>query len=269
MKRIFLVAFCIIFIFLLASCSCQKEKEIENPLVRVVDGVKYSISISGDYYVVIGLENQNMTEVVIKSQIENLPVKTVGNIAFQGCDRIKSITVPNGIITIGEKAFANCHSLQRVIVGKDVTGISPDAFESCDSLLSIEVDEGSSSFKSIDGNLYTKDGKTLLRYAIGKTNGVFSVPQGVIQIGSVSFADADNLTKVILPNSVTTIGNYAFMSCYNLKSIEIPSSVTKIGAYAFSLNEMLTIYCQVNIQPDTWDAKWNIDECPVEWGWES
>ncbi|MBR2904003.1 MAG: leucine-rich repeat domain-containing protein [Clostridia bacterium] len=100
-------------------------------------------------------------------------------------------------------------------------------------MTSIEVDENNTAYKSIDGNLYTKDGKTLLQYAIGKTATTFIVSDAVTSIGSYAFEDCDGLTSVTIGKSVTSIGAYAFARCSSLTSIVIPDSVTSIGSYAF------------------------------------
>jgi hypothetical protein len=121
-----------------------------------------------------------------------------------------------------------------------VTSIDDSSFEYCCSLTSIEVDENNTAYKSIDGNLYTKDGKTLIKYAIGKTATSFTIPNNVTSIGSGAFSDCDNLTSVEIPNSVTSIGEYAFYECYNLTSVEIGNSVTSIGYGAFSDCDNLT-----------------------------
>ena len=113
-------------------------------------------------------------------------------------------------------------------------------FRYCDSLTSIIVDVSNEKYKSIDGNLYTKDGKTLIQYAIGKKDTSFIIPDGVTSIGNEAFYDCDSLTNITIPSSVTSIGDYAFYGCDSLTSITIPSSVTSIGWYAFYSCDSLT-----------------------------
>ena len=106
-------------------------------------------------------------------------------------------------------------------------------FENCGSLTSITVSEDNANFKDIDGNLYTKDGKTLLQYAIGKKGTSFTIPNGVETIGSYAFEGCDSLTSVIIGDSVTSIGFGAFWGFDSLTSIVIGDSVTFIDDYAF------------------------------------
>ena len=56
---------------------------------------------------------------------------------------------------------------------------------------------------------------------------------GLTNIGDSAFANAGQLTSIILPNSLVSIGGGAFYSCVSLPSITIPDSVTFIGAGAF------------------------------------
>lgn len=72
------------------------------------------------------------------------------------------------------------------------------------------------AYKSIDGNLYSKDSKTFIQYAIGKANKTFSVPETVTDIGNFSFAYCGSLTSVTIPDSVTSIGEKAFSDCCSL-----------------------------------------------------
>ncbi len=132
----------------------------------------------------------------------------IGSFAFSGYDALTSVTIPDGVRTIGAGAFS-----------------------SCSALTSITVDENNANYKSIDGNLYTKDGKTFLQYSIEKTETEFTIPDGVTVIEYGAF-QGSSLTRITIPDSVTTIGDYAFAAC-SFTSITIPDSVTTIGSYAF------------------------------------
>ena len=109
--------------------------------------------------------------------------------------------------------IGTCTATEIVIDGYNglpVTSIGDDAFYDCDSLTSITVDANNSTYKSIDGNLYSKDGKRLIQYAIGKTDISFATPDSVTSIGDWVFYDCDSLTSVTIGNSVTSIGSSAF-----------------------------------------------------------
>ena len=166
-------------------------------------------------------------------------VKSIGKMAFLGCQKLTSITIPNSVTSIGDNAFYNCTGLTGVTIPDSVTSIGYGPFGTCFSLTSIIVDKNNANYKSTNGNLYTKDGKTLIQYAAGKTDTSFAIPNGVTNIGGDAFSGS-NLTYVTIPSGVTSIGDWAFNDCLNLTSITIPDSVISIGNYAFALCESLT-----------------------------
>ena len=167
-------------------------------------------------------------------------VTSIGDYAFLSCYSLASITIGNSVTSIGDRAFHHCSSLTSITIPDSVTSIGYMAFSGCSSLTEINVNANNACYSSIDGNLYSKDKKTLIQYAAGKTATSFVIPNSVTSIGEGAFAGCHNLTRITIPDSVTSIGYYAFEYCYNLKSITIPDSVTSIGYYAFSNCSRLT-----------------------------
>ena len=195
-------------------------------------------------------------------------VKFIGGGAFSGCDSLTSIETGDSVTSIGNGAFSGCDSLTSVIMGNSVTSIGDGAFYNCTSLASIEVDTNNQNYKSIDGNLYSKDGTTLIQYAIGKTNTSFTIPNSVRIISNLAFSHCTFLTSIEIPDLVTRIGSFAFQNCTSLTSIEIPDSVRRIANQAFDGCTSLTIYCEAESQPSGWDSSWNNSICPVVWGYK-
>ncbi len=123
-----------------------------------------------------------------------------------------------------------------IIVPDYVTSIGSYAFQDCTSLTSITVAEENTAYKSVDGNLYTKDGKTLIQYAFGKKDTSFTVPDGVTSIGNSAFEDCSSLTSVVIPDSVKTIGSNAFRDCASLTSVKYRGTETQWNAISKESN---------------------------------
>ena len=95
-----------------------------------------------------------------------------------------------------------------------------------------EVDPENPRFKSVDGVLLSKDGKTLYRYSPAKTAASYRVPDGVERVGERAFAGA-RFESVELPASLKTIEKEAFSKCDALKSVSIPRGVVELGESVF------------------------------------
>ena len=130
-------------------------------------------------------------------------------------------------------------SIKKVVINNGVTSIGSGAFSYCTGLTSINVAEDNLNYASIDGVLYSKDKKTLIKCPEGKT-GSITIPNSVTSIGSRAFSRCTGLTSVTIPNSVTSIGDWAFYGCSGLTSVTIPNSVTSIGEEAFQYCSGLT-----------------------------
>jgi uncharacterized repeat protein (TIGR02543 family) len=153
-------------------------------------------------------EYELLTNLVIPDSVTE--IKTY---AFCYCKDLTSVTIGNSVTSIGDYAFYGCTGLTSVTIGKGLTDISEGAFDDCDNLVSINVDEDNLVYKSIDGNLYSKDGTILILYAIGKTNESF-----------------------MIPNSVTDINDSVFALCYNLKYIFISKEKDSISGAPWGSN---------------------------------
>ena len=167
-------------------------------------------------------------------------VKTIDRAAFKYCTSLTNIIIPDSVTTIGEETFLGCSVLTKVTIGNGLTNIGETAFQSCNSITNIEVNIDNSVYKSIEGNLYSKDGKILINYATGKNTTFFTIPDGVENIYDYAFFDCDSLKSVMIPDSVTIISDRAFNDCDSLTNITIGTSVTSIGDYAFSSCNNLT-----------------------------
>ena len=146
-------------------------------------------------------------------------VTSIGERAFDGCSSLTGVVIPDGVTSIGERAFYDCSSLTNIVIPNSVTCIGDRTFYNCTSLASIKVNSNNVNYKDIDGDLYTKDGKTLIQYAIGKKDTSFVIPDSVTSIGDRAFYNGTNLTSVVIGANVAKIGNLAFENCNNITNI--------------------------------------------------
>ena len=183
-------------------------------------------------------------------------VTKIGIEAFADCRNLTSVTFEtvNGAepLTIASRAFLNCASLEKITLPKtlaeialtkySVTGtvVSVDtaenAFIGCTSLSSIHVASGNAAYKSVEGVLFSADGKTLLSCPATQV-GKFSIPIGTKTIAPGAFVGCDGITEVTIPNTVTNIGEYAFFDLKNNLSRVVFSGNSfndvTVGKYAF------------------------------------
>lgn len=212
-------------------------------------GLEYTLSEDKTHYIVSGIGVCEDADIVIPDVYENLPVEEIGDGAFYFRDEvtneelssyITSVTIFGGVKNIGAEAFRHNLSLKSINLGSGLKGIGDRAFFDCASLTEISVPENSESYKSVDGNLYSKDGSEFVLYALGKSETEFSVPDGVTAIGDCAFVSAPSLVSVALPDGLKSIGCDSFGCCFSLVSVNIPDGVTTIGEMALRACVSLT-----------------------------
>ena len=186
---------------------------------------------------------KNLTTIEIPSKIDDVNITEIGAAAFNNCDKLTSISIPNSVTKIGNNAFYYCSELTEITIPASVELIDYCAFMNCGKLTSIELPSkltevanglfnGCSGLTSIAiPNSVTKIGD----YAFYRCSSLttFTIPSDVTSIGSYAFQDCSKLASISIPSKVATIGEKAFRGCSNLTEIMIPSSVTSIGQYVF------------------------------------
>jgi hypothetical protein len=180
--------------------------------------------------------------------------------ALSFTDKVKSIYIGNDVTEIRMGAFAGCTSLESVHIGSRVRKIAlfddgASAFEGNKNLKSITVDEDNPFFTSIDGNLYTKDGKRLLVYCLGKEETTFTIPDSVTEIEYELFKDCDNLLEINTGNGLKNVSYGYFDGCKNLTTLNVGTGVEAI--YGLSLNNLTKLE---NINVSEGNAHYKTDE---------
>lgn len=180
---------------------------------------------------------KNLNSVTIPST-----VKTIGIRSFYGT-KISKITVPSKTKTIGQGAFGSCKSLKTIVmpgdfklkleedtddklwyVASDQSAVDTITFNTKLKLANVSylsannlvVAKNDPSYQSIEGVIYTKDGKGIVR-----------VPQKRTELKIKDGCTEFNMQSVLY-NSTDSEGD-EFNNCSKLKKIVIPSSVKSIN----------------------------------------
>ncbi len=186
---------------------------------------------------------QNLVSVEFE---ENSKLNFIGASAFSYCSGLSSINLPESLVTLSPYAFNFCTNLEEVYVGKNVKQIGFHAFASCSRLMAITISPENAGYKTIDGNVYSKDETTFVRYCFGKNEEEFTLKSGVTSIYESAF-DATELNhslKILnLPDTLTHINDYAFK--------ELDAELTIPASVSYLSNNALTYY---------WGKEFKVDE---------
>ncbi len=158
-------------------------------------------------------------------------ITTIPSQAFQQCTYLAGITLPSGITELGTSCFQYCSKLKTLNLPEGITSLPmyfmdgtaiesiqiPASLTTFDdwalygahsSLTEITVAAGNTNFKSVDGVLFSYDGKSLWWYPKGRT-GSYTIPSGTEKLTGYCFEEA-KLTSVTIPASVTSMVYRAF-----------------------------------------------------------
>jgi hypothetical protein len=141
------------------------------------------------------------------------------------------VVIGDKVEVIEDNNFKDCANLTSIVIGASVAEIGQYSLWGNDLLANIDVADANAYFKDVDGDLYTKDGKTLLKYSVGKAATAFVSPEGLETVAEKAFDHANNLTSVEI--DCKTIGKMAFSFCTNLTSVKLGDEVTEIGEQTF------------------------------------
>ena len=223
----------------------DNTSEIKVATSDVVDKIStlsagaYKLIVTGaiDNSILVSLKtamNNNPEALITLDLSETTGLTCIDEYAFQNCNNLTNVTIPNSVTSIGDSAFWGCRKLISINIPKSVTEVSYYAFIYCNSLTNFDVDTNHKNFSTSDDgkSLYNKDKTELIAYP--GASGNITILDGVTSIHHGIFNYNSDLTSVVIPDSVTEIYDNAFGSCINLTKVIIPDSVTTIGNGAFS-----------------------------------
>lgn len=242
------------------GCTNLTNISIPNSITSVDIGAFYECSNVhyNEYNDILYLGNEQNPYLVMCSVNDSLKetyilhenVKVISDFAFQDCEKLLELQIPQSVNNIGYGAFAGCRNLISISLPQGVMRIEDETFANCASLTKVEIP---CSIHSIEGSAF--NGCDCLEYNkyenacyIGnsenpyfalispKDNNIEScnVNESTRIISNSAFSKCKELKSITLPAELVSIGDYAFRECKGLKNIEIPNSVKKIGGETFN-----------------------------------
>ena len=160
-------------------------------------------------------------------------VTQIGEHAFDGCEYISNVTIPNSVTVIGRWAFQNCSGIHNLIIPDNVTIIEESAFAGCSGIDSLYFGCGLTSLGE-----HTFSGCTGLRYMNYNAKNLqltYYTDLSHITHNTAPFCNTStpNFTTLIIGDSVRIIPARCFGGRNSIDSLYIGSNVVYIGHSAF------------------------------------
>ena len=173
-----------------------------------VEGIYYGYNPSSQTAYVTSGDKEYEGDITIPSTVtfngRTMNVTSIASRSFYRNQKLRSISISDGITSIGDEAFYCCTLLSSITLPNTLSSIGIDYYASQG------VFYGCQSLKSI------------------------IIPDGVKCLERRTFRVCSNLVSVSLGRGVEVINDYVFDECVSLKKVIIPSNVTTIGEAAFS-----------------------------------
>ena len=132
-----------------------------------------------------------------------------GNEAVEYVGTSTVVVIPEGITKI-DSFFLEGKTVTEVHIPSTVTEISGAAFFEAPDLKNIFVDEANPAYKSIDGCLYDKSGKTFIRCPSDRE--LVEIAEGTEKVVSCAFFQC-SVKEIKLPSTLKILEEGAFTSC--------------------------------------------------------
>lgn len=180
-----------------------------------------------------------LTEVTIPNSVKYIECS-----AFKDCTALIKIKIPE-LYKISKYMFKGCTSLTDVTFSESITIIEEEAFSGCTALANIKLPKGVSIIEkdAFYNTAYynTKsnwnDGVLYLDYFLIKANKniptVYSIKDGTRCIAYKPFTECCDLKEITIPGSVKIIREYTFENCTSLKKVTLLNGIIDIRNYAF------------------------------------
>ena len=148
---------------------------------------------SGSSITITGYDGALAGDVTIPSKIGEYTVTAIGNNAFDGNEKITSVTIPGTVKEIRQYAFRGCKNLKKITLQEGVESIGYYAFAGCTNLTEVNL------------------------------------PSTLNYIENLAFRSCVNLEQIVIPENAkgqeTKIQHCAFEFCSKLKKVYFPKTL--------------------------------------------
>lgn len=141
-----------------------------------------------------------------------------GESLFEGCDKLRKVTLPDGMTVLPPGTFAGCDKLRAVRLPANLRSIGKEAFMGA-GLRALELPD---SVRTIASMAFHRARLVEIR-----------IPTRVTCLRPLTFADCQHLRRVVLPPGLIAIGRHAFYRCHDLREVNFPAALRGIGYCAF------------------------------------
>jgi uncharacterized repeat protein (TIGR02543 family) len=262
-----------------AFYGCNMASFGENNSLTIPNGVEY-----------IGRSAFYQCESIVSLSIPST-VKTIGDYAFYSCKMLGkvaeataelpafngSVTIENGVEHIGTRAFQYCEALTEIVLPESLTSIGTHLFYKCPALKNVtfkgaieEIDDYTFyNCTALESVTLPNTVKTVGKYAFRGCELLTAINLPAVEsLDSYAFYKCSGLTEFIVPSSLTNIGDFALRGCKGINTLLIPSTVTHVGKHAFYGMSNATIFCEADKAPSEWNERYNTSYRPIFFGCE-
>jgi hypothetical protein len=160
----------------------------------MVDGVTWTFTVSNGMATVgsrtfgsPSIPRSVAGDIAIPAKLGECEVLTIGEWAFRYCDKLTSVSIPEGVTSIETSAFEGCSSLMTVAFPRSMIALGDYSFYSCSSLKRVQFKDD------------------------------------VLLLGAYAFCGCTSLESITFAGNEPAVGQYAFYYCPETAKVFFPS----------------------------------------------
>jgi hypothetical protein len=190
-----------------------------GPYRHTVDGVTWAFTVSNGMAKVgsgvfgsPSIPSSVAGDIAIPSKLGNCEVLTIGEWAFRYCEKLTSVSIPEGVTGIETSAFDGCSSLKTASFPSSLTVLGDYSFFDCSTLERV-------MFKGED-----------------------------LLLGDYAFCGCTSLESIAFAGSEPDVGQFTFHSCPATAKVLIPSSASGWAAPGSTWNGMKLYHAEMETE---------------------